>query len=108
MSWDVSLSIDTGGKMPKTVVEVGNYTFNVSHMYFKVFDLGFTATLNKKLAGECIPILKKAIDTMKNDPQKFKALSPSNGWGSYEGALEFLNKIYIACNENPKCTIDVF
>jgi len=40
-------------------------------------------------------------------PEKYKLLNPSNGWGSYEGALEFLQNVLVACTTHPLAKVYV-
>jgi hypothetical protein len=40
-------------------------------------------------------------------PEKYKTLNPSNGWGSYEGLIEFVKKYHSACLDNPEAEIRV-
>lgn len=107
MSWNVDLVIDTGGESLRSVCEVGNYTFNVSKMYYDVFKNGFREDLHGVSAYDCIFILEKAIEKLKANPEKYKAMNPENGWGNYEGAISFLEAILSACKENPKCTVRI-
>lgn len=108
MSWDISLEIDTGGVEPAEVVDIGNYTYNVMPMYAKVMGLrSLNSDLHGMLAGEAIPILRNGIAYMEDNPLIFQRMNPENGWGDYEGALEYLRKILKACVSNPKCTIRV-
>lgn len=42
-----------------------------------------------------------------NDPVKYKALNPPNGWGSYEGLVAFVLSYRDACWENPFAELSV-
>jgi hypothetical protein len=46
------------------------------------------------------------IAAMKADPEKFKALNPSNGWGDHDSALAFLERVLAACEAHPLLVID--
>lgn len=112
---DATLEFDSGNdeillKQRKyadvTVAEIGNYTYNVSNMYREA--MGITLSdLHGMSATEAIDILHKGVTNMNNDPEKYKAMNPPNGWGDYEGALQFLTKILNACIENPNAYIKV-
>ncbi|MCK4328297.1 hypothetical protein KAX02_00485 [candidate division WOR-3 bacterium] len=105
MSWSVYLTINTGAEERK-VVDIGNYTYNVSPMYMKA--MGITISdLDGKKCSEVIPILRKGVLHMTENPRIHKAMNPPNGWGKYETALEFLEMIYKECINNPKCKIEV-
>lgn len=97
---------------PSTLEEVfwGSTTHNLSHMaeaaglYKAVWrpdesDISVAATL--------IPILEKGLDRLKNNPKWFKTFNPSNGFGSYEGLISFIEKYLSACKDNPEAIIDV-
>lgn len=115
MSYDVDLVIDTGGEYPPRVVEVGNYTWNVRPMHVLAFAAaGRENSGVQELDGmACIdarPLLETAVAHM-DDPsnrETYEKLNPSNGWGDFEGAREFLRRIMQACVEHPKCSIRVW
>lgn len=48
--------------------------------------------------------LGDTIATLEADPGKFKAMNPSNGWGSYDGLLETLKDIHRVALEYPSAT----
>ncbi len=105
MSWDVWLEIDTGGRDPAAVTEGHNYTYNVSLM---LQEAGLTVgALDGVLAGTARGILDAAIEKMKADPNKYREMNPKNGWGHYEGALHWLEKIRGDCMRHPKATVRV-
>jgi hypothetical protein len=58
-----------------------------------------------KIAGDLIEPLQRCIAIMKNDPAKFIALNPTNGWGSYDTFLPFLERYLAACIKYPKSEI---
>ena len=109
MSWDVSLMIDTGDKELVEVVDLGNYTYNVSPMYYKAFERkGGFRSLDGMRVKKAIPILERAIQRMKDDPKQYKKMNPENGWGDYEGALEYLMDILDGCKKHPKTIIKIY
>ena len=111
MSYDVYLmaDLDTGaatGPLRITVEEIGNYTFNVGGMWRKA--LGHSLMeLNDRNAGDTLPALDKAVAEMESNPEEYEAMNPPNGWGSYEGALNFLRRLQTGCKEHPKTKIVV-
>lgn len=106
MSWDVSVCIDTGGEYLATVAEAGNHTSNVAPMYFEAMGVALR-DLDEKPALEIIPLLRKGIAEMEDDPGKYRKMNPSNNWGSYESALNFLRKILVMCVAHPKAQLSV-
>jgi len=107
MSYTVWMIIDTGGKKPISIVDSINYTSNVSGMWEKA--LGFSLReLNGKLGLECIKSLTKAVKHMKENPSIYKPMNPSNRWGCYTNAMQFLRDILKWCRNNPKATLKMW
>ena len=106
MSYDVSLVINTG-KEDKEIVEVGNITWNLLPMFRLAMATNFK-DLNGKKCKDVIPILKRAVEEMKDAPDIYKALEPPNKWGTYEEGLNFLKNFLCECEENPECKISIF
>lgn len=124
MSIDLYLQIDTGDPEGLvTVVEVGNYTNNCQPMWRKALAASTPkhpelAALFKdskpnlcemtgKNAGEMAILLADAVADM-DDPTNWNdyiALNPTNGWGNFGGATEYLRHFTKACQTHPKCTI---
>lgn len=106
MSYDIYLQIDTGAEETVTVVEVGNYTTNVSGMWAEA--LGFRLyEISGRTAADAVPDLDRAIAAMQADPDTYQAMNPKNGWGDYSGALEYLRTLRNACVRHPKTQIYV-
>lgn len=131
MSYKVYLTIDTGGVEPHVVVEVGSFAENVNPMYEKAFQAAgmpkndkWASVLEAPLeinentlqyldgltAGEAIPCLERAIGHMI-DPTNvpaYKQMNPTNGWGSYDTALQKLRYFLSCCRLHPKTTLVVY
>lgn len=58
-------------------------------------------------AVDLIEPLQKGLALLISDPTRFKAFNPYNGWGSYEGLIEFVTEYLVACEENPTATVHV-
>lgn len=106
MSYDISLMMDTGAGL-KQIADCGNYTYNVSAMFMKAFGDGGIHNLADMQAGTAIPFIKGAIDHMRNNAEDYRKLNPKNGWGSYEGAIGYLESILGHCKEHPLTTIQI-
>lgn len=105
MSYDIWLTIDTGGPEPATLDVDWNYTSNCRSMWRAAgADL---AQFDGKTAGECAPILDAAIEELANHPAKYKAMDPENGWGSYDTLLPALGELADAFKCHPKATVVV-
>jgi hypothetical protein len=103
MGYDISLHIHTGKSMTE-VLDLGNYTYNVSKMYYKAIPGGIKS-LHGKSAGESAPIIKAAISDMESNPEEYEKLNPENGWGDYNGAIRFLKDLIPGMEEHPATTV---
>jgi hypothetical protein len=104
MSYDIYLTIDTGGDEPAFLTD-WNYTSNCGPMWRTAGpDL---AEFDGKTAVECLPILDAAIAELRANPAKYIAMNPENGWGSYEGLLPDLDDLAEQFRRHPKATVEV-
>lgn len=105
MSYDIWLTIDTGGPEPATVADCGNMTSNVAPMWrLAGADL---ANFDGKQAGECIDQLRMAVQDMQIHPQRYAPLNPANGWGDYRGCRGYLASLLAAFEKHPHATVVV-
>ena len=103
MSWDVWLEIDD-----EEIADCGNMTWNVAPMYYEALESERgIGGLDGMTGEEASKYLVGAISKMVNDPDKYKAMNPKNGWGCYGGALEFLITIRNYCDNNSKAIVRV-
>lgn len=58
-------------------------------------------------AHHIIPLLTTGLVDLKSSPETFKLLNPENGWGSYEGLVEFVESYLAACKQYPDAKIEV-
>lgn len=58
-------------------------------------------------AEQLIEPLAAGLALLQSHPDRFKAFNPSNGWGSYEGLVYFVQEYLEACRENPDADIRV-
>lgn len=114
MSLDVYLEfdIDTGGRQPKVFrVYEANYTHNCNVMAEEagIYKHVWRPDECEEIycAGDIIEPLQQAIRLMEDEPKRFIALNPKNGWGSYDTFLPWLRRYLEACVENPKAKIRV-
>ena len=104
MSWDIHLTINTGGKEYKEIGEGKNYTYNVAPMFYKAFDIeGGLKGINGMLGDEAIGYLEHAINQMK----VYENVNPENFWGNYEGALRLLEWLLHECVQNPLAKVNI-
>jgi hypothetical protein len=104
MSADVWLVIDTGGEEAAVVSETRNVTYNLTAMLLAAGFPGHRA-MEGAPASEAGGVYKFVADRLRADPAKYREMNPSNGWGSYEGAIEFCDLMATDCSDHPKATI---
>lgn len=111
MSLDVYLT-----KVMPTEVFSSNITHNLGKMAQAV-QLKEDLTLYQVLwrpdeigiteAGMLAPHLIEGLKILVSDPVGFKQYNPENGWGSYEGLVQFVKDYLLACIDNPEAEIGV-
>jgi hypothetical protein len=111
MSLDVwlTMEVDTGGSEPHHV-ELGswNITHNLNSM---AGEAGFYRQLwhgeGVETAGDLIEPLEQGLAAMHKDPDKFKLLNPSNGWGSYDSLVPWVTDLLASCKKHPKAKVEI-
>lgn len=80
---------------PLVCANFGNYTSNVSRMWG--WALSLVCETPMRLADtegwsceKAAPILAKAVAVMEAERPRMEAWNPENGWGDFNGALEYL------------------
>jgi len=58
-------------------------------------------------ANELISPLEKGLRQLKEDPEHFKKNNPENGWGDYQGLLDFVEEYLEACKLYPDASVEV-
>lgn len=96
----------TEHECPGVQLEVGNYTSNVSPMWetalqvsrrVAMADAVGLSALHGVPCGVAAGYISGGIDRMVLEPELYRAMEPSNGWGDYEGALQYLRDILAQC-----------
>lgn len=111
MSLDVWLycQVDLGGSKPEQIeVFCADYTNNCAWMAREagIYDCVWMPNENGlELAQDIIAPLTAGIALMESDPDRFIAMNPENGWGSYDTFLPWLKKYLEACQKYPKALI---
>lgn len=105
MSLDFSLLA-----LRKTEVFDRNVTHNLTEMADEagIYDVlwcpvenGFTH------ADQIISVLEEGLRDMKMRREHYEQFNPSNGWGSYECFVSFVQDVLDACYANPDAEISV-
>lgn len=111
MSLDISFGtlVDLGGPDGADWYEV--FTANITHNLNRMWQLaGCYEVLygsHEKTVVEITPAITVAVDYMLEHPDECRKLDASNGWGTYEHALPWLQKTLWACQRFPKATVRV-
>ena len=58
-------------------------------------------------AGDIVIALESGLADLKNRPEYFKEFNQKNGWGDYDGLVEFVEKYLEACKKYPSAKIYV-
>lgn len=58
-------------------------------------------------AAQLIEPLRAGLAALRAEPERFSALNPVNGWGSYDGLCKFVSDYLAACEENPDADVEV-
>lgn len=109
MSYDVNLTIDTGGSEPRCIGAGHNYTYNCAPMFRLALGGDGINDLHCMKASAAIPRLRAAVAHMQapENAEAYAAMNPANGWGHHTSATEFLREILRDCEANPLTTIIV-
>lgn len=98
MSLDLYLSCPHCDQSPYT----NNYTWNVGVMWFEIYPDDVSMVLIEGMTGEAsLSKLIHAIKELEANPDKFKGMNPKNGWGSYDGFLNFVKELAKAAIDYP-------
>lgn len=109
MSYDLWLTADMGGPVPITLGLLDwNYTSNVSGMWRRAMpETDGLYGFDGKQAGEVLPALVRGIRDMEDNPAPYRAMNPSNGWGSFDSQLAALRELADAFRAAPKAIVRV-
>ena len=103
------MEIDTGGPEPHYAeLFTANITHNLANMAGEagIYEhLWRPGELDISLAGDLIEPLSAGLDWLHSDPGRFEQFNPPNGWGTYEGLVEFVDAYLRACTEHPKAQV---
>lgn len=94
-------------------IDIGNQTYNISPMYSHAMQssTGKNKSLNDfngMTCKEALVILEPTLKQLSENPEIYTLMNPPNGWGSYEGAVEYLSAIVEGCNQIPEGVLNVY
>lgn len=111
MSLDVDLMV---------IKPVSIFSLNITHNLGKMADevkLSNGKTLYQVLwrpdehgyfnAEDISELLDEGFNILLADPEKYKKHNPENGWGEYDGLVNFVYEYRNACWENPDAELSI-
>lgn len=106
MSLDVSLTV-----VRPVEIFSGNITHNLNKMAMEagIYQaLWRPEEIDVTKAEQLIPLLQTGLEALKSDPDRFKEFNPENGWGDYDGLVQFVEEYLKACQENPDAEVNAW
>jgi len=94
----------------KEIVFDTNMTHNLTTMASEAgiyYHLWRPEEIGVKIAGDLIKPLQQGLYLLKKQPDKFKEFNPENGWGDYNGFVEFVKDYLASCKKYPQSTISI-
>jgi len=95
------------------VREVCEENFNITHNLGQMADsLGVYKMLwhpeefPNNTAKDILPKINQAIFELKSNPKQYKQYEASNGWGTIDGFLNFLEMVRSACERYPNARLE--
>ena len=111
----MSLDVDLMVIQPTSVFSL-NITHNLGKMAGEVkLDNGKTLydvlwrpdEHNYFTASDIASLLHEGMVKLICSPEEYKRYNPENGWGEYDGLVEFVKQYYNACLVNPEAELRV-
>lgn len=84
-------------------------TGNLDGIFIRAFGQYGVRGLDGEPVADVVSQLRRAYRHI-SDPanrNEYLALSPRNGWGSYEGAMQIMRELLESCAENPNGVIRI-
>ena len=84
--WILTNPCDTCGHSDQQGAEV-NITYNLSGMLREAGFCGWRDLVGMKALDAGLHLIE-VLDGMREDPQRWRAMNPPNGWGDYDKCLQ--------------------
>lgn len=105
MSLDVSL---------RAMVMAEVFTANITHNLGRMADaagiykhLWRPEEVGADYARDIIVPLREGLERLKADPERFKKYDAPNGWGTYQGLVNFVETYLAACEKYPDSRLEI-
>lgn len=89
-----------------------NLTYNLSPMLRAAGFPGWQETVGRLAevqpvtAKRVLPVFDAVLAELRADPDRYRAMNPENGWGSYDQAVRTLDDFVEAIRPHPDALID--
>ena len=90
------------------------YTANITHNLGTMADkaginchLWQPEKIGMTKARQLIKPLEAGLTRLKSNPHFFRQFNPENGWGTYEGLVQFVEGYLEACKQYPQADVSV-
>ena len=108
----LEMSLDTGAPEPyKVQLFCANITHNLNKM---AMEAGIYKCLwrpdelwNNPTADKVILHLEAGLVKLQSHPEHYRQFDASNGWGTYEDFVSFVEEVLNACKKHPKSNVVV-
>ena len=84
-----------------------NITHNLSKMADKagIYDAIWNPSSIGSTAADLIAVIEKGLHDMKANPNIYKTYDASNGWGTYDDFIPWIESYLDACKRNPTAIV---
>jgi hypothetical protein len=99
---------ETSGK--SSIVYDANITHNLNRMAAEagIYDHLWRPDENGiTKASQLVVPLEFGLSVLKSDRVRFEKFNPSNGWGTYDGLVSFVENYLNACKQYPQANVSV-
>lgn len=103
MSLDVSLTVDGVEVYEANITHNLNKMADAAAVYHPVWRPPYEAK-----AKDILPLVGAGLERLKKYPEAYKTLNPSNGWGSYDVLVEWLENYVAALESYPEATVEAW
>lgn len=106
----VMVNSNSVGENIKTVFD-GNITHNLSRMadeavlYLALWRPEDLSISHLPKAKDLIFLLESGLAALKERPDFYRQFNPKNGWGTYEGLVDFVERYLDACKAYPDADV---
>lgn len=111
---EIECICDCCGNVHKTIVEPECYWANITHNLTRMARaagiedaLWSPEEIGATKAGQLIEPIRKGLELLKAEPETFKQYNASNGWGTYEQFVPWVENYLNACIDYPDANVSV-